>query len=190
MLPIDSAHTLDSFKLWEGENYIHNVTPDDFDRFTNLKHLEIECVTPTSVFWDILKLGKFRLTTLKLRYSEKRGVGIFDDVSGVFDAPSFKFIRNVVFISLGRSIKDEPISAITNLRDLETLELEGSVICCTLWFECFANLRDLKSVLFERGTIEFDDYDGNFGKVVNSNCSSQQKSLRDATHRFRQRFRR
>jgi hypothetical protein len=173
LLPIDSAHTLESFKLWEGENYIHNVTPDEFDRFTNLNHLEIECLTPTSVFWDILKLGKFKLTTRKLRYSEKRGVGIFADVSGVFATPSLKFLRDLVFISFGGSINDELISAITNLPDLETLE---SVICCTSSFERFANLRHLKSVLFELDVLSLTTTMVKLGKAVNSNCSSQQKA--------------
>ena len=159
-LPANSAQSLTSLGINIcAEDDEESLTLDRFDSYVNLT--EFKTMDLTSPLCKVLTCGKFTLTSLDVScWSEDRDPSA-EALLSIFHAPSLMYLRHLAFnfrrtnSDLGLAEEDELVSAIANLRHLETLDLK--MTCYTSWFKRFARLRHLKAIFVILWEIWFDD---------------------------------
>ena len=132
--------------------------------FRSLVHFETQSLN--SSLCTFLIHGDFTLTSLNVDYWRDGPDPPLETVLAIFNAPALRGLRQLQFrtkyffnFEPTLDISDQILSAITNLRHLETLELVLAV-CCTSWLKRCAQLSRLKSISLGMGSIVFGDYNG------------------------------
>ena len=180
-LPANSAPTLTSLGINICAEYNDgSVSLDRFDSYVNLT--EFKTLDLNLTLCKVLTHGKFTLTNLDVTCLYHDRDPSAEALLSIFHAPSLMYLRSLAFnfrrtiddTDLGQAEKDELedeleseedelISAIANLRHLETLDLLTP--CYTSWFKRFAQLRHLKSISVSVWDTVFDDDPATDGKV-------------------------
>jgi hypothetical protein len=176
-LPVNSAQSLQSLGICvcvendDDESFLLDL----FDSYVNLTEFKTQALN--SLLCKVLTHGKFMLTSLDVAcWFHNRDLSV-EVVLEVFYAQSLEYLRHLVFnfqhtisdptldVDLDEldAEEDELVSAIANLRHLETLDLKTT--CYTSWFERFAQLRHLKSISVSVWHTVFDDDPATDGTV-------------------------
>ena len=158
---------IDIHEPYTHDTYTHDTSEDLVEEagyIPSLRHFETNSLN--SALCTVLIHGNFTLTSLNVDYWRDRPDPPFEMVLAIFNAPALRGLRKLHFCTKSYfnveptlDMSDQILSAITNLRHLETLELVMAV-CCTSWLKRFAQFSHLKSISLGKGSIVFDDYNG------------------------------